>query len=218
MENLIYLVLAIVWVILQIATRNTRRSRGIPPDRASGDQTEAPIPRAPASEPEEELRRFLRELSGQSAESPPPLPPKSEPASPPIVAPPPAVPSSASPPRRRSRRQRVETTVEPAPVVSAPVSVAVAAEPPPASEPVVVAAPPAAAPQFSFRMMSLPSVPIAATRPVGAITFPTANAAGARRRIRLPMGRADIRRGILYQVVLGPPRALQPYRTKGTFV
>lgn len=216
MENLIYLVLAIVWVILQIATRNARRTRGAPPRRAPDEESEAPFPRAPAADPEEELRRFLRELSGQPAETPPPLPPKSEP--PPVAAPPPPASGPASPPRRRSRRGRVETVVEPAPVVSAPVSTAVAMAPPQASEPIAVAAPPAAPPQFSFRMMSLPSVPIAAARTVGALSFSTAIGAGPRRRTRLPMGRSDIRRGILYQVVLGPPRALAAYGTKETIV
>lgn len=215
MENLIYLVLAIVWVILQIATRNARRTRSAPPRQTPDEEAGESFPRAPAADPGEELRRFLRELSGQPAETPPPLPPKGEP--PPVGAPPSAVPSSASPPRRRSRRQRIETAVEPASVVSAPVSAAVAAEPPQASEPVVVSAPPVAAPQFSFRMMSLPAVPSAASRTVGAISSSAAVGAGARRRIRLPMGRADIRRGILYQVVLGPPRALQPYGTQETF-
>ncbi len=207
LENLIYIVVAIVWFVIQIAAQNAkRRKRQLPPPTMP--MGEPPPPPPSVLDPEEELRRFLKELSGESAppprptpRAPPPTPSTAPP--PPTFAPPPEIPpppAATPPPIARPKPAR--------PAVSRKRPAA----PPPLPREEVVAA------QTSERAADAVA-PVSPTAPVsglafqGVAAFPiAASARRRRRRVSLPMGRSALRRAVLYQTLLGPPRALEPYR------
>ncbi|MCX7819281.1 MAG: hypothetical protein N2652_08745 [Kiritimatiellae bacterium] len=214
LENLIGLIILILWGIGRLTMSRSKPSPQRPAE-----------PSPPPAQPEEELRRFLEELSGEPP-APPPVPaqpPEARPgprrvASPAVArkeresARPPPVPRPPIPPRPP------RSVVPPPPrpregaAVSAPVgeqrrappaepSVAVpAAAPPPLQVAIFGAVPRAVLPTPSFGgMLTLRGALVRRTGP---------RAHHVRRLLREPRSRQD---AIVLAEVLGPPRALSDH-------
>ncbi len=215
MENVIYIVLAIVWVIVQIAARSARKNKPAKPPELPPFHRDVPESadrgRPPALDPEEELRRFLRELSGAPAEPRPAAAPP--PISPPARARPPMAATAAPTTGRGGKAWRKRHPVAPA-ADAVPL-------PPPDSTPAAV---PAETPTQvtlledrtapAMGTVSMAAVPMAAVQPFRSVTFSAGGPSRMRRRTALPRGRGAWSRAVIYQAVLGPPRGLQPYGEK----
>ncbi len=209
-ENIIYILLALAWVVIQLVARNAKRKMEEPP---AGPTRSPPRPPPSVLDPEEELRRFLRELSGETTTSPAPPPISTAPA----PAPPPAFAPPSPPPLMPSKAGRAHAEK----VRRKPKSPSAAAFPPPHSAVVgtdrweAPSVPPAAAyteparaavPLTPRSSLSF-SVPLPSPRSVGA--FSTTFGPRSRRRLgdlRL-RDRRTLRKAVLYQAILGPPRA-----------
>ena len=217
MENVIYIVLAIVWVIVQLAARSARKNKPPAPPSLGGEPDEAAPARPPALNPEEELRRFLRELSGappepRPAASPPPPPLLARPAVSPGTGP---TPSPGAMAQKLRERRRAKALAAPAPA-KAP-----AAPPPIAPVATTTDTPPRVtiledrlAPAIGNAPMAMPSIPMAAAVAIRSVTFSAGGPSRVRRRTALPRSRRALRQAVMYQAVLGPPRVLQPYGVK----
>ena len=223
MENIIYIVLAIVWVIVQLAARGARKNKppapSSPPLFGGGAPDDSDKARPPALNPEEELRRFLRELSGAPAEPrpaaappPPPPPPPVTPAASPAAMPM-ATPRGMAQKLRERRRTRMAASPGPAPAPATPSAKAPAAS---ASEapPTVTILEDRLAPAIGNAPMAMPSIPMAPALAIRSVTFSAGGPSRVRRRTALPRSRGALRQAVMYQAVLGPPRALQPYGAK----
>lgn len=110
---LIWIIIMIFWAISTLAQKarekkEAERRRALRPAGPSGAPVPAPPPPSEpkAVDPEEELRRFLREITGL-----PPEPPKPQP---PPAAPPPLPPSRHKPPASNAHKHKVAPPPTPA--------------------------------------------------------------------------------------------------------
>jgi hypothetical protein len=193
-DVLVYLFFGVIWVISQIlnarskskgkaAARQTRAESAARTIRTGPAEAPPPVrPVAkPAVPPEEELRRFFRELAGggevgetaESAES-------VEPEFPPVVFQPVAPPAA----------RRITPAAAPArPVASRPI--------PAVTKPVPV-----------FSLKSLPATPLQSV-PLAAV-MPLRGGPGRPARHRIARSRAALREAFVWKTLLEPPLALRP--------
>ncbi len=207
-EGIVFLVMAVVWVIGQLAARSARQRRGAPPgapprpDRGPG----APLPPRPADSPEAELRDFLEQLAGRRARPaavPPPVP----------GTPVPAAPAAARPAARRA--EPVARDDRPGPRAPRPSRARTAEAPPVAAGEHFDAKSPALARQrrlsagaalSSMRMptVALPAGNVGALRRFAIGTGRAASSIGFRPDLHT---RGALRRAVVYRTLLEPPRA-----------
>ncbi len=226
-EPIIFIVLAAIWVVVQILNR---AGKSAPRPKAPGERPEAPPGRSetpdrpvarPSASPEDELRRFLQELTGAPAEEPrPAAPPPPPPPPPPMPRAPTSRPARAAtrPPPAPSRRAAAPRRAAPHPFAS------VSTEALRAEEKRMTRA---AARGLSDTMrqamqrragsatvgaaalkLGMPAMPML---PPGAGAAFRATPGRAARHNRVPRGEPDaLRRAVVLSTVLAAPRALAP--------
>jgi len=219
LETLIYLLLGLAWVVIHIA-QNAQRKGGGP--RTPPGRPRPPSVPPPALNPEEELRRFLSELSGETAPATPPPPsptpvpptrpriptmPSLPPASPrfepsratrrPTERPRPRPPRPAFPPRpEKAEAGAIGPTQALAELAISDIAPAPMGPPPtPGSSP------------FSVLYAV---APVTATGSFGKIVFPVSTGLCRHATVSL-RGRAALQKAVLHQAILGSPRSVRPY-------
>ncbi len=200
--TLLYIIIVFFWVIGNMLSAKKRKQR----------RGGMPIPRAGESDAERELREFLEGLSGKPAE------PEIEPE--PAAAPPP-------PPRPVRRRERPRPAVMiyepslPSGRMMAPNAMAAPETASPALSIDEIAremrdAAPSMAGSFSTTLSSMASLfkTSGLTMPALRYALSSSRPAPARPVLgdKLLTNRNDLRRLIAGRIVLGPPRALDPYQ------
>jgi hypothetical protein len=193
-EGLFWLVMAIVWVVVQIISRAAKQQRG----RASPAQ---PRPPPGPTQPDTSLEDFLRSLGAETALPPTP------------VAEPESAPAAAAPALSvRTRKRKAPRPLAPPPPAVMPT---VGAEPVPT--PWREVPPPEAQIQPALRkirgMMVIPRIPIVHTPGlrIPGLAFRGDTATTLRRgRGRLSIkNREALRHAMLYRLVLEPPHAFK---------
>lgn len=201
-DALVYVFFGIIWIISQIVNVKAKRRKReeqnrqvnrirvpppvpVPSPRSLG----APQSRAGGVGPEEELRKFLRDLAGgEVAEEPTPMEV--------FQAPPVPVASSARPGPHRVYRHR--------PPARIPVQIDIPSRPP-LREP-VPAAPAASVSSEPTQSRSVrPPTGMAGTRP-----GPVRSGSPARFLLRASRSRAALREAFIWKTLLEPPVALRP--------
>lgn len=214
-DVLVYLFFGAVWLVTQILNARAQkrkreaamaaRTQRAPRTIRSGPAEPPPArPAADSESPQENLRRFLRELADGMNPGDPAGGFKIEPPveAPPVEAPQPAAERPAPPPfipvARPTRRRVAPRPPAPAPVlVAAPVTAEV--QPPPAI----------ATPEPAVSFSDLPAVPrLFIPPPLALSTGPRGTGRPARRR-RIP-ARAALREAFVWKTILDSPLALRP--------
>lgn len=195
-ESLFWLVMAVVWVVVQIISRSAKKKRG---------QASPARPPPPSSaQPDTSLEDFLRSLGAEPA-----LPPS------PVVEPEPAPMVAAEPaPPVRIRKRRAPRPLTPPPPSPAPAPAGPepgeayeqAIKPPPGSEVVRTG-------QRIRGMMVIPKIPVINVR---SLRVPGLVFQGSSINNRSPgpgrfplKGRAALRQAMLHRLILEPPHVFE---------
>lgn len=218
LEGLLTIVIIVFWVVSRILGAAAKKGGPAPMPRSMPPDAEPPPPPGPS--PEDELRRFLEDLTG--AELPPQVPP---PVAEPTGAEPVAEAPAPPPVQARRRRHRRSPFTPPAIPAVAPAAAPAAPaarwyeEAAPGGVP---ASPPATVlprPRVSLNAFSIPGIKLPSLRWGSVGSQSTGNAAagadsGRRRRgLSCPGG---LRNAVVLRTILGPPRALAEVRPDGS--
>jgi hypothetical protein len=194
-DALIWLVLAIIWVVAQIVSQ-TKRGRSRPPTQPASP------PRAPQRTFNDDLKQIMESLLQQNmppADTQTPLPP--------IPYAGEAEPAPAATPRATQTRARPRHHPAPARAkIPAP-----PAAPPPRRIPLPAEAmPPIPKTSASKSAVSLLRVPTVRVRGLSLPAMGTATGIGTRapRHQKMFKGRQALRNAVINRIVLGPPRAM----------
>ena len=229
-EGLIFVVMAVVWAVVQVLNRVGRRTPESPKG-ARGKPKRKPSERpgaGPASPPEDDLRRFLEELAGvepkEETTTPPPLPqrrPATQPAGPPRQQPTPTPaqrPATAPAPMRAPDQVRTaytasppnERTPSPKPFVPRSVSrkpeqkIALRMEE--AGADILERFHDSSSGPLSISMPAFPMIRISGS--AGLSVSSQEKQSG--RTVFRTGDRAELRRAVLLSAILGAPRAIAP--------